>query len=496
MSISVSFGNIAKRRNSTLQGAFTASYNVVLKDNCSLDRPIFLVSASSMDYNAALWGSRYYFIEDVISVRNNQWEVHCVLDVLATYKSEILASTQYVAYSSVSGGTWLADNRIPLESRGVATKVDIVNPAFSRTGTYILSVIGQSGCRLYSLPLAKIEDLLDKVNDWSDDLTDFSFNGKNIDGTSTVATYQWDSTDLGLNFESLGKMLTLSGLFGNAYNSAPSCIRSCIWIPFDASIFTVVSSNQEIYLGQFATGVYADVISSTPYTDSFTFTIPWIHSDWRRSVCEDIYMYLPLVGLVNLESANITSNSTITLKYSVTPTDGCVAYELVSGYQIIGTYGGSCAANFPIGISQQASAGDIVSSILNGAEKAVSLGVQSSLSPVSAGAAAAAVPFEAAKTAFEVTNTTFSRNNSCVGGIGGGVGVGLDLFASLYIVNHETIIEPSTMSATMGVPTQTPLTLSSCSGFCQCVNAHVAAAAEAPILDAIDSMLNSGFYIE
>ena len=84
MAITVYFANIAKRRNSTLQGTFTTSFDCTLKAACSVDRPTFLVSAASMPYNMAKWDDRYYFIDDVVSVRNGQWEVSCVLDVLAT----------------------------------------------------------------------------------------------------------------------------------------------------------------------------------------------------------------------------------------------------------------------------------------------------------------------------------------------------------------------------------------------------------------------------
>lgn len=492
----VSFGTFSKKRNSTKQpGSLGDTRNVKLKDLTSVDAPTFILRGNEFNYNYAKWDDRYYFISDIRSMHDGLTEIDCVMDPLATYKSYILSSTQYVSYSSVSGGLWLADTRIPLETKGVGHRVDIVNPAFSKTGTYILSVVGQSGCELYKLTRTQISDLLDKVNDWSDDLADFSFNGKNIDGSQQATTYQWDTTDLGVNFESLGKMITLSGLFGNAYNSAPSCIRSCIWVPFAPSVFTTTST-QLIYLGQFNTGVVADAIASTPYTDSYSVTIPWTYNDWRRATCEDLYMYLPLVGIVHLESSNITVNTSVNIKISVTPTDGAVAYELTSGEQIIGTYGGSCAANFPIGISQQASAGDILTAALQGAEKTVSMGIQSSLSPISGAASAVGIGLESFMTAYNITNVQYSRNNSCIGGIGGGVGAGLDLFARLYVVDHAPILDPLDMMQTMGVPTMKPIPLSSCTGFCQCVNAHVDAPAMAHELNAIDAMLNSGFYIE
>ena len=83
-----------------------------------------------------------------------------------------------------------------------------------------------------------------------------------------------------------------------------------------------------------------------------------------------------------------------------------------------------------------------------------------------------------------------------IGGVGGGSGLGLGWHAECFTVAHSTVINPGDQAATMGVPTQKPLTLSSCSGYCQCVNAHVAAPAHGNVLTQIDAYLNSGFYIE
>ena len=98
--------------------------------------------------------------------------------------------------------------------------------------------------------------------------------------------------------------------------------------------------------------------------------------------------------------------------------------------------------------------------------------------------------------AYDVINTVNTTNMTTIGGIGGSSGVGVGTSCLVSVVNHETLIAPATMAATMGLPTMKPLTLSSCSGFCQCVNAHVSAAAEAQELEEIDDYLNSGFYIE
>lgn len=482
----VKFGTFAKRRNSTKQPtSLSDTRTVTLKETTSQDRPTFIVTGNNFNYNYCEWDGKYYFIEDIESLRNNEIAVHCILDPLATYKTEILASTQFVCYSSVLGDTWLMDSRIPILSKGSAHKTTIVNPRLSRSGSYVLAVNGENGCAIYRISQANISQLIQNLTTWQSNVTSSFLNGLlSPGGDIVVAT------------ENLYTVLARAGAFGNAYSDAPAQIKSCIWVPFDAATFTIVNSNKQIYLGQFDTGVYADEVSATPYMDSFTFTIPWTYNDWRRSKCEDLYMYLPLVGLCSIESENIAANTTMTIDYSMMPTDGSIAYEIKCGNQIIGSYGASCSANYPIGISQQASAGEIINSVLSGLDKAVSVAVSSSVSPVSVGAAAAGMALTAVEAGYDTAYTSNTRHNTTIGGVGGGVGAGLDLSATLFDVVHDTVINPSAMAATMGLPTMKPLTLSSCTGYCQCANAHVEAPATAAELDAIDAMLNSGFYIE
>ena len=483
MSHTVSFGNVTKRKNSTLQGGTSATFNVLFKTPTSLDRPTFTLNASNFDYNYARMGDRYYFVEDIVYKNNGIVEVSCVLDVLATYKAQILASTQYVCYSNVSGGQWLADTRIPVLKSTVVSK-SRATPAFiSQSGCYILSVVGKDSAATYKFATdAQIRMILSRVNSWEQGaITDIE---NLIDNTSTDTL-----------LESLSRIIVNSDFIGNAYSNAPACIRSCHWIPFEyAGAPTDGSDN--IYLGNFDTGLNEIRVKSSPRTGTTTVSIPWHYSDWRRGYCEDVYLYLPLVGMVNISAANITNVSSLTIKWSVTYTDGCVAYEVLAGNEVIGTYGGNCSSNYPIGINQMASAGEVINTFVNGVDKTISAAIDSSISPVSAGAAAAGTVFNSVVTVYNTASAALSTHPSCIGGIGGGAGAGLDLDIICYTVAHNTVVEPSQMETTMGVPTMKPLTLSSCSGFCQCANAHVPVSAESWVMDAIDTYVNSGFYIE
>lgn len=488
MSHTVSFGNVTKRKNSTLQGGTTATFNVLFKTPTSLDRPTFVLNTSDFDYNYAKMGNRYYFVEDIVYKNNGIVEVSCVLDVLATYKAQILASTQYVCYSNVSGGAWLPDTRIPvLKSTSVARAT--ANPSiFSDNGCYTLSVVGKDSAATYKFPsTAQIKQIIAQISSWQDDA---------IDELHDLI----DDTDTDSLLESLSKVISNSSLVGNAYSQAPSCVRSCIWTPFEYA-GAPTDGQDTIFLGNFDTGITGTRVKASPRTSNTSVSIPWQFNDWRRGYCEDVYLYLPLVGMVAINGASITNVNSLTVKWSATYTDGCIAYEVLAGNEVIGTYGANCAANYPIGVNQQASAGEIVTTLATGIAKTVSAGVSAVGSLIGGnvgGAVSSAVEgkFSQVSTAYNTINTAMSTHASCVGGIGGGAGSGLDSFFICYTVAHNTVIEPSQMAVTMGIPTMKPLQLSSCSGFCQCANAHVPVSAESWVMDAIDAYVNSGFYIE
>jgi len=481
------FYNFSKRENSTARPDITAGlvFNFTLKDRAALNSPDFRVDLGGADvvptYNycyVAAW-DRYYFINDW-TADHNLWIAHCSVDVLATYKDVILASTQFVSYSSVSGSAWLADTRVPVLKDVTVGQASAALPIFISTGIYILSCIGKTGSCLYALDLGNLKRLIASISDGGDEFAQQAEDrARNImqGGANPLS-----AEDL-VGFATLA---TQNDLLGNAYGNAPSCLRSCIYVPFSSSPFAA-GPGEAINLGNFVTQVTGVPVNATPATGSVSVGIPWHFSDWRRGYCEQVYLYLPLVGMVGVSSDNLTHAESITVNYSYTCTDGVVAYQIVSGGEIIGSYGGSCAINYPLGVNQQASAGQVMQSVIQGITQTVSAGITGNV----VGAAAGAVG-----TAYSAISTALSSHPSCVGGIGGGAGSGLSRAVTCYTVAHSTVIEPAAMAATMGVPTMQPLQLSSCSGYCQCANAHVSAEASLEELSQISALLNSGFFIE
>ncbi len=479
MAHTILFGNFSKRQNSTKQPDTTgwASFDCVLKGGSSFETPEVTISAEDFTFNYAVFRNKYYFVSDVIAERNNFFRVRLRLDALATYKTDILASTQFVSYSSVSGGAWLADTRIPVLKSTVVGSSSTALPFFLQGGWYILSCIGKTGSCLYALSLTNLKALINSIAGGTDDFEQAAINrvdnyfGGQAPATAEEALY------------ALAQVTTQNDILGKAYGNAPSCLRSCLYVPF-----TVNSQGGEtIWLGNYNTGVTGVIVSAAPVTGSVSVSIPWHFSDWRRGYCEQVYLYLPLVGMVSVSSDNLTHASTITVNYSYTSTDGTVAYQVISGGEIIGSYGGSCAINYPLGVNQQASAGQVQQAVMQGITQTVSAGITGNIAGAVAGLVA---------TGYNALDAALTSHPSCVGGIGGGAGSGLSHSVTCYTVAHDTVITPAQMAGTMGVPTMQPLQLSNCSGYCQCANAHVELPAALPEIASVDSWLNAGFYIE
>lgn len=543
MSITVSFTSDSKRENSTKQLTMSATHDCTFKNGCSMLNPTLLLELETStfpNYTAFKIENRYYRITEIRSIRNNLFEIDGIVDVLATYKSEILASTQYVCYSSHNSNTWLPDTRIPLvKATDTNRNTYSMGALFNTVGFYVLTAVGLDGCVAYAVDKPTLDAILESIQDWEDDgvlaaLQQIStptasyqrapyripagstnqecfksLNEEIVDGFESIGNMFVDfQSSLSTAIATVGASAVSTGFVGNAYSQAPSCIRSCIWVPFFASPFT--DTGKDLYLGNFpcknnGTQIRPFTLKASAYSDTITVTIPWHYSDWRRGVCEDVYLYLPMVGMIQLSSTSITNVTTLTVKWSATATDGVICYEVKADGNVIGTYSGQCAANYPIGINQQASAGEIAQSILSGLHSTVAAGMQTaeasaSINPVSStiGVAAGGLNtlFTGVQGGYDIINTMNTSHASCVGGIGGGAGSGLDLDLQCFTVCHETVMTPNDMKDTMGLPTMLPYPLATLTGYCQCANAHIDVAATRTESLAIDSYVNTGFFIE
>lgn len=150
MALSVSFMNCVSPPNK-ISKEFTGGYSTEcsLKDNTSMFRPVLLVGTvtgypefENMNYLYLPAFKRYYFIDDIISVGNNLWEIHCHVDVLYTYKEQILNQDAVIRRQQTKYNLYLNDpDFMTYNNDSIVTK-KFSNSEFNKVLNYVLVVNG------------------------------------------------------------------------------------------------------------------------------------------------------------------------------------------------------------------------------------------------------------------------------------------------------------------------------------------------------------------
>lgn len=124
------------------------NFDVVLKEGTSILRPVLYLSSTSQapltgyNYMYIAEFGRYYFIDDVKSVRNDRWEVSAHVDVLETYKDKILSNTAVISRQTNRYNTYLNDPewKVYADENVVAYKFSTT--PFNKALQFVLAVAG------------------------------------------------------------------------------------------------------------------------------------------------------------------------------------------------------------------------------------------------------------------------------------------------------------------------------------------------------------------
>ena len=148
MSIEIkAYTGFSKPLNSTKQPSGGQSINVVLKESTSVISPTFIITGFSTSWNYISWGSRYYFVDDIIIINANMAEYVCSIDVLATYKSDIGSSSQYVVRAASQSNGAIIDTIYATLANPTAVEqylTNISNAMKNKLGGYILGTIADN----------------------------------------------------------------------------------------------------------------------------------------------------------------------------------------------------------------------------------------------------------------------------------------------------------------------------------------------------------------
>ena len=162
------YSGFSKKPNSTKTPTGGTVKTVTLKKPTSVLNPVFLLCGYDLSYNYIQWGIRYYFVDDIIIVSNEVAEYHCSSDVLATFKTAIGSSTQYVTRADSSYNLNILDVKYPSYAKTEVENVAFSNlhSSFANGGSLVIGIangvnVASAGISYYCLTGNEAKNLMD-----------------------------------------------------------------------------------------------------------------------------------------------------------------------------------------------------------------------------------------------------------------------------------------------------------------------------------------------
>ena len=221
MSFTVTFYTFSKRYNSTKRPTGGTSYNCRVMDDTSIIAPKIVLNIglandpSQYNYCYIPNFDRYYFVKEWY-FKAGLWTAHLQVDVLATYKTQIGASSLYILRAAGAYNGAIVDNYYPCKTGSDFVQEAITTP-YITAGTYIVGCVSKDG-----------------------DYGSIIYYALNAAEMRTLCTYLLtDIVDTTNGFSTSDATLALQ----NAIVDPIQYIKSCVFVPFSRSDLTVTASS-------------------------------------------------------------------------------------------------------------------------------------------------------------------------------------------------------------------------------------------------------------
>lgn len=498
MSIEVRFYNFSKRPNSTKRpGSATFTHYCELRDRCSIYEPVLDMAlgftgetATGINYAYIPSFNRYYFVRDW-SWNLGVWTCQLQCDVLATYKTQIGNSTQYVirAASEAACDPLLTDTLYPAEA-----DLDVTNSILTtftlgglpgnntNPGCFVIGVLNQSisnlGAVTYYLMnkdnFSLFKNVLFSNSGSATDLFN-KYSNNPIQYITSCKWYPFSVTEI-INSPDVGLTEVRTIGVGCAYNVAWSSV-STTW---PQRIDTPIYHKSQTY----NFGSHPDADAQTRYLHRTPYTSHEINS--------------PIFGTIQIDATTLESQSSDN-KASIHQW-----VDLTSGDAVMRVYADSGLSSTPSalvgeGHGQMGTDIKLASSALNvigaiGGSAATVAGVAMTAAGNPAGLISAA-------------SGILSSANSLIPTIQSTGNSGSFLNSAWY--NSSTVKQPlytiwsrkylrlsGTDPDDRGYPVCKPLTISTLSGYVLCSDVDIALSATQAERDQVKSYMEGGFFYE
>lgn len=461
------FGTTDKPKNSTKVPPISGSaVEVLLKEQTSVIKPVFrlhtgdkgMASASELfGYNYCYCAEfrRYYYITDIVSDTACIFYIHCEVDVLATFRDDILKTPAFIMYSESKYNPSIADTRLPKEIRSDQYTVQYPIPELDTDGSFILNVASESTAGDTGMAASFVMNKLEMQQFASqmysravlDELVKFVTNP-----FDAILSCKWTPISKSKASDGGSAEMMLGGLNMGRYSTARKRIEGNIVIN---PIVRYQSVDQD---GVYS---YADYRNTEPY-------------------CE-YSLWLPGVGIQPISMNNLIGNAggpppNFQLRYVASPCTGEINYVVERGLsaQSQGTIGsgilsvsGNFGVNVPVGQSNANYGGALAKGGAAAGSAAVAL---LATNPVTAGIAA--LSFTGSMISSFIDTQTV---NTAVSGALDGFASDEDMLQNVYCITRSFRISdvPTRCLKTIGLPLFQTHSLGDMQGLVLCSGAYV-----------------------
>lgn len=499
MSFTVDLHEFQKRHNSTRRpSGGSVPFTGTLREGSSLITPTiafeFASDASPMsnswnlhfNYAYVAKFGRYYWITDW-TYDGGLWHAAMKVDVLATYRPQILAASAFVAYDESANVADLVDSRLSmLPAKIIEDETAMFSKLGQGTGgggAIVVLCTGRDSTAAFVMTPSEISQLMNNIVSWgSATFDESSMDPYMPNPNDTLGQQIWSAIKGSCGWWKRSIVNVASN------GDAASNLRAAVQLPVD--IADVSGTSQQIVLGQYETNVYAKKISSRILYDVCTVQIPWRYTDWRNNEpYTEIFLYIPYVGNIKMPNAALIGDTHLRIYATVDLMSGDAVFRVYAepSDKLLAAYTSNVGASYPIGASNISPAQTVTG--IAGAVGAIAAGA------AKGGAAGAAIGAMGAITGIMAANTPSS---SSIGGGGGGASQGLSGTCICTVISHNTDPVPTdpNAQAIMGTPTMRVKSLGNVVGYLETRGAAITGNMTATEHAELNAMLDSGIYVE
>lgn len=481
------WNNFTKRKNSTKQPVVdtdTVEMHVSFKEDTSLENPVFIIEEPYPHYTYVQAFSDYYFVTDIVNLDNYRSEIHCTMDVLATYKSNITSYHAFVERASSSYDEFLIDPALSIQQKYASDTVTAtsLSQLFDRDGCFVVTCMTATrGITLYLVNnLRPFRTILDpdcydnqSISEWIDSKISQAY-----DLDVYIGSVKWVPIDLDAHGTQIFPVISGNSYTDNPFVVGPVRIPERL-IPSTSVIKWIYPSSLTLstqLILSVPSAYYNDFRDCDPRFTQYSLTLPGVgtvplDSSFVGSCIHnsrDIYLQVYgdwVTGNINYIISTYVSGSGLYSKY--TEFRGNIACDVTIG---------KSASNFA----------NTLSGLIGGTTNALTSAMSENVAGAVGASLQTGVNFISNMVQDQLTIFGGSGNRGDLWAHSGNAYLNRRVFGSRNYPHLDVA----------GRPLMRYVQLSTLSGYVKCGNASVPLNARDSERDAVNGYLNSGFYIE